>query len=34
MIEDGRIGNVLTIVAIQWLLLYRDKLLRQWQIEA
>jgi ADP-ribose pyrophosphatase len=26
MIEDGRIGNILTIAAIQWLLLYRDKL--------
>ena len=31
MIEDGRIGNVLTIAAIQWLLLYRDKLRASWR---
>jgi ADP-ribose pyrophosphatase len=34
MIEDGRIANVLTIAAVQWLLLYRDKLRRQWQTTA
>jgi ADP-ribose pyrophosphatase len=31
MIEDGRIGNSLSIIAVQWLLLYRDKLRERWQ---
>lgn len=31
MIEDGRIGNSLTIIAVQWLLLYRDKLRASWK---
>jgi ADP-ribose pyrophosphatase len=31
MIEDGRIGNALTIIAVQWLLLYRDKLRASWK---
>jgi ADP-ribose pyrophosphatase len=30
MIEDGRIGNALSIIAVQWLLLYRDKLRASW----
>jgi ADP-ribose diphosphatase len=31
MIDDGRIGNAQTIVAVQWLLLYRDKLRAIWK---
>jgi ADP-ribose pyrophosphatase len=34
MIEEGRIGNVLTIAAVQWLLLYRDKLRGGWRPKA
>ncbi|MGH6880813.1 NUDIX domain-containing protein [Hypericibacter sp.] len=34
MIEDGRIGNGLTIIAVQWLLLYRDKLRASWKTTA
>lgn len=33
MIDDGRIGNALTIIAVQWLLLYRDKLRASWKTE-
>ncbi len=34
MIDDGRIGNSLTIIAVQWLLLYRDKLRASWKASA
>jgi ADP-ribose pyrophosphatase len=34
MIDDGRIGNSLSIIAVQWLLLYRDKLRASWKATA
>jgi len=29
-LADGSIGNALTIIAVQWLLLHRDRLRREW----
>lgn len=33
LLEEGRIGNAVTIIALQWLLLHRDDLRRQWARE-
>jgi ADP-ribose pyrophosphatase len=30
MLENGDIGNAVTVIAVQWLLLHRDELRRRW----
>jgi len=30
LLEQGKIGNAVTIIALQWLLLHRDALRRRW----
>ena len=33
MVEQGKIGNAMTLIALQWLMLHRDEVMRAWRAD-